>query len=112
MNDIIWHKVLSIINVLRLLRLNRGVPLMLIAGNTSQGVYRPKVTPHVYIDINNIPELKQCSVDKNIILGANLTISEAMAFLTEVSGMEEFKYVQEIVDHLDLVANVPVRNVS
>ncbi|XP_026467617.1 xanthine dehydrogenase-like [Ctenocephalides felis] len=111
-NDIIWHKVSSIINVLRLLRLNRGVPLMLIAGNTSQGVYRPKVTPHVYIDINNIPELKQCSVDKNIILGANLTISEAMSFLTEVSGMEEFKYVQEIVDHLDLVANVPVRNMG
>lgn len=111
-NDITWYKVSLIINVLELLRKNRGIPLMLIAGNTAQGVYKSKIPPQVYIDVNNIPELKTCSIDKNIILGANVTLSEAIIFLTEVSGTEEFRYVQEIVNHLELVANVPVRNVS
>lgn len=107
-----WYKVFAIKTILKIMSKHRGVPLMLVAGNTAQGVFKPKIKPQVYIDVNDVAELKKCSINKFITLGGNLTLTETMNYLTEISGVKGFKYVEDIVDHIDLVANVPVKNVS
>lgn len=90
---------------------HKSLPYMLVAGNTGKGVYRIKIPPKVYIDVNEVNELKEQSIDKNITLGANVSLTDTMKYLMEVAGMDGFEYVLEMVKHIDLVANVPVRNV-
>lgn len=110
-NGAIWYKVVSINNIIDILRENQGLPYMLISGNTGNGVYRIQKLPKVYIDINGVSELRKHIVNSNIILGANVNLTEAMQYLTEYSKVKDFKYVAELVQHIDLIANVPVRNV-
>lgn len=45
-----------------------------------------------------------------LIIGANVTLTELMAILEEASHTVGYEYCSELVKHLDLVANVPVRN--
>ncbi|XP_026467613.1 indole-3-acetaldehyde oxidase-like [Ctenocephalides felis] len=85
---------------------------MLIAGNTANGVYRNQITPKLFIDINGVSELRKHIINSNIILGANINLTETMLYLTEYSKVKGFEYVLELVKHIDLVANVPVRNVG
>lgn len=67
-----------------------------------------------YIDVNSIPELHELTIcSDKIIIGANTTLTEYMKICTKIGNEKpEFAYLKEIYDHLDLVANVPVRNVS
>lgn len=42
-----------------------------------------------------------------------MSLSEVMIVLKDVAGRDDdFKYLQKFVEHLDLVAHIPVRNVS
>ncbi|XP_026467610.1 indole-3-acetaldehyde oxidase-like [Ctenocephalides felis] len=111
-DDVVWYKVFSVKSILNIMQRHQGAPLMLVAGNTAQGAFRPKVRPQVYIDVNDVTELRKCSVDEYIVLGGNVTLTETMKFLKEVSGVEGYEYVDIIADHIDLIANVPVRNVG
>lgn len=111
-DDAIWYKVVSIHNIIDILREHQGVTYMLIAGNTANGVYRNQITPKLYIDINGVSELRKHIINSNIILGANINLTETMLYLTEYGKVKGFEYVLELVKHIDLIANVPVRNVS
>lgn len=86
---------------------------MLVAGNTAHGVYRRSDMIKHFIDINRIPRLKEYHLSKDkLTLGANLSLSEAMAILDKVVPEYGFEYCQEVCQHFDLIANIPVRNVS
>lgn len=77
------------------------------------GVFRRPFDIEVYIDINSIPELHRIEIGTDICLGGNVSLTEAMRVFSKVAKEKsEFRYLQEIFDHWDLVANVPVRNVS
>lgn len=65
------------------------------------------------IDIFNVAEMKGYVIDVNLILGAGMTLTDMMELFLELSSRnEEFSYLKQFHEHMDLVAHVPVRNVS
>ena len=82
--------------------------------NCVTGVYKYEPYPDVFIDINNVAELKGHTFDgTNLTLGANMTLTEAIQLLSAVAQEKPgtFGYTQVIADHIKRVANTPVRNV-
>lgn len=78
------------------------------------GVYKYEPYPDVYIDVNNVVELKAHTFDGNCLcLGANTTITDAIQLLSAVAQEKPglFGYAQIIANHIKRVANTPVRNV-
>ena len=77
-------------------------------------MYRIKEDPQVYIDVNGIAELHGSEVKQDgIILGANIGLTEAMDLFYKLAKEQpsKFAYCKTLADHIDLIANVPVRNV-
>lgn len=60
-----------------------------------------------------MPELVSHSVGTNLVLGANVSLTDTMNIIKNVAEEKEesFWHLQKVYDHLDIVANVPVRNV-
>lgn len=77
------------------------------------GVYRRNENLKYFIDITGVEELRTHSIGSSeIVLGANVNLTETMDILTKASTQNGFEYCKHLVDHIDLIANVPVRNVS
>uniref|UniRef100_A0A0K8UYD6 Aldehyde oxidase 2 n=1 Tax=Bactrocera latifrons TaxID=174628 RepID=A0A0K8UYD6_BACLA len=86
---------------------------MLVAGNTAHGVYRRSLDIRHFFDIHAVPELKQHSItNEKVTLGANISLTEAMEIFEQSALNPGFEYCQQLREHFDLIANVPVRNVS
>lgn len=86
---------------------------MLVAGNTAHGVYRRSPDIKHFIDMRGVSELHHHGSDADKLkLGANLSLSQAMDILSSQSQQPGFEYLQVVWQHFDLIANVPVRNVS
>lgn len=67
----------------------------------------------MYLDVSNVYELINYAVtDTTLVLGANTTLTKAMSIFETVSKSRGFKYLTQMRMHLDLVAHIPVRNVS
>ncbi|KDR17215.1 hypothetical protein L798_08320, partial [Zootermopsis nevadensis] len=77
------------------------------------GVYRITDEPEVYIDVGDVAELKSVSTETALTLGGNTTLTEAMnLFYSLAEERPSYKYTKFLADHIDLIANVPVRNVT
>nr|CAD7202177.1 unnamed protein product [Timema douglasi] len=77
------------------------------------GAYRRRVEPRVYIDVSGVPELHTLTTTPKVTLGGNVTLREAMEFFNVISAQyQEYAYTRQISDHIDLIANVPVRNIG
>jgi len=86
---------------------------MLVGGNTAHGVYRRSPDIKHFIDVNGVEDLHQYSSDRDkLTLGANFSLTETMEILKTTSKQSGFEYLEVLWNHIDLVANVPVRNVS
>lgn len=61
-----------------------------------------------------MPELHKITSRRNkLTLGANVTLDEAMnTFESAAADKSDFSYCRDLAKHIDLVATVPVRNVS
>lgn len=115
-------------------------PYMLVAGNTAHGepklnilflsrwilqhrlfslsfsftgVYRRSDDIKTFIDITGVQELHRHQMTKDgLVISANVSLTELMDILTQTAKTIGFQYVTELVNHIDLIANVPVRNVK
>lgn len=76
------------------------------------GVYRRNENLKLFIDITGVETLRSHAIGTELVLGANISLSETMDILTNASTQSGFEYCKHLVDHIDLIANVPVRNVS
>ncbi|XP_067618626.1 uncharacterized protein [Eurosta solidaginis] len=105
-----WPRTLSeLFNVLS--ELGNDDQFMLVAGNTAHGVCRRDLNIKHFIDIHALSELKQHSITADkLILGANLSLSESMDIFLQAAEKPGFEYCQQLWQHFDLIANVPVRN--
>lgn len=90
----------------------KGMKYMLVAGNTAHGVYRRSDEIQCFISLNDIDVLQHHEVGQHLELGGNLSLTETMDVFMKVSSMEGFEYCKVLWDHFDVIANVPVRNVS
>ena len=67
----------------------------------------------MYIDVGGVAELKSLITEPNLVLGGNMSLTEAMDTFNRISKENVcYKYTKALADHIDLIANVPVRNVS
>lgn len=108
-----WHKVYNVQDVFAILEKIGTRPYMLVAGNTAHGVYRRSDALEVFIDISSIEELKYHSQSGSgsLTIGANTTLTQLMQILTDAAKCgSNFSYCTELVKHVDLIANLPVRN--
>jgi xanthine dehydrogenase/oxidase len=71
------------------------------------------VEPQIYIDVQDIPDLKSYSTDATLTLGGNMSLNDCMKLFNTVSKKKSnYAYTEVLARHIDLIANVPVRNVS
>lgn len=68
--------------------------------------------PSIMIDITSVPELKGCTFDQNLIVGVGISLNELIDILKAAAKQEFFGYLEKLVDHINLVASIPIRNVS
>lgn len=130
-NEKHWHKVTTIEAIFNILEKCGDIPYMLVAGNTAHGqklnkrrrylrknygfvagVYRRNENIKLFIDITGVELLRSHTIGAELTLGGNVSLTEAMDIFTNVSIEPGFEYCKYLVDHIDLIANVPVRNVS
>ncbi|KAF6212617.1 hypothetical protein GE061_013143 [Apolygus lucorum] len=110
-----WYRVSSVKEIMELLDVIGDNSYSYIAGNTAQGVYRNQPSKAFYIDIKGVPELRTHSLtDSGLDLGANMTLTELISLFNEVAKEKPllFGYTKVLAKHIDLVANVPVRNIG
>ncbi|XP_067007430.2 uncharacterized protein [Anabrus simplex] len=107
-----WNRPKTIDDVFKIFNKMASGPYMLVGGNTAHGVYRRTVKPQTYIDTCGIEELHQYSVDDQLNLGGNMTLTDVISTLQAVSKehSSQYSYLDELAKHIDLIANVPVRN--
>lgn len=107
-----WHKVFSVKEIFNLFGKIGNKPYMLVAGNTAHGVYRRSPDLKVFIDVFGVEELRGHKLNSDSLeLGGNMTLTEAMDIFTKTANANKnFEYLHEVVKHIDIIANVPVRN--
>jgi xanthine dehydrogenase/oxidase len=107
-----WFKVSSVEEIFKIFEKIGNDEYMLVAGNTAHGVYRRSPDLKAFIDVSNVEELRGYKLNNDSLeLGGNVTLTEAMGIFTKVANENKnFEYLHQIVKHIDLIANVPVRN--
>ncbi|EFA11446.2 uncharacterized protein LOC656938 [Tribolium castaneum] len=109
-----WIKVFLFDDLLQVLRTFESSTYKLIAGNTSTGVYKCDGGYQVYVDVADVDELTSCKMEKgHLVVGANITLTETMNLFDKISQENgDFSYLKKLEKHVDLIANVPVRNLG
>ncbi|XP_068084723.1 uncharacterized protein [Anabrus simplex] len=107
-----WNKPRTVGDIFKIFNNMPDGPYILLGGNTAHGVYRRMYNPRTYIDISDVDELHQYSIGCQLKLGANITLTDAVNIFYSVSKEHEsqYGYLEELAKHIDLIANVPVRN--
>ncbi|XP_055857003.1 uncharacterized protein LOC129919921 [Episyrphus balteatus] len=110
-DDSQWHWPKTLDDLYGVLSKVSSEKYMLVGGNTGHGVYRRSPDIKIYIDVNDIPDLRQVTKDNDkLVLGGSVSLSEAMDVFQKHSTEAGFEYLQQLWRHFDLIANVPVRN--
>lgn len=110
-NESEWHKVYNMNDIFAIFDQIGEKPYMLVAGNTAHGVYRRNDNLQVFIDVNAVDELHAHTLGNELVVGGSVSLTEFMDILTDAANKNnKFSYCKELVKHIDLIANVPVRN--
>ncbi|KAG4066039.1 hypothetical protein HA402_001286 [Bradysia odoriphaga] len=81
-----WHKVYTIAQVLEILKNTTLIPYILLAGNTARGVYPQQVAPKLYIDINDVSDLRGHKiVDNELVIGATNSLTDTIKIFESLS---------------------------
>lgn len=78
-------------------------------------MYRSELPANYYIDVNSVNELKGYTVSDTLLtLGANMTLAQLIdVFQTIATNLpSHYQYMKKLADHVELVANKSIRNVS
>ncbi|XP_073848046.1 uncharacterized protein [Musca autumnalis] len=106
-----WPK--SLVELFSVLSQFKDDNYMLVSGNTGHGVYRRSSQINKFVDMHLLHELQGYKISPDSLeLGANISLSDAMAALREASTVKGFEYCSRVWSHFDLIANVPVRNMG
>lgn len=78
------------------------------------GVYNTSISNiEAFFEISEVKELVSYKLgSESLTLGANMTLTNTINLFYEIAKDSKFSYLKKLADHIDLVANVPVRNVS
>lgn len=110
-----WRKPLTLAQIFEVLTTVGNRKYMLVGGNTAHGVYRRPRDIEVFIDVNNVAELKNHSVIANgVEIGGSVTLTDLIDILqsTARSNRPQYHYMEQLKAHVEMVAHLAVRNVS
>ncbi|CAB3359533.1 Hypothetical predicted protein [Cloeon dipterum] len=109
-----WYKVASFDELFSVIASLGTATYQLSAGNTAEGVYRHYNRQFdARIDVKDVPELRGVVAGGGFFqIGGNTTLTEAIAAFKTQANTSGFEYLNQIADHIDLVANTPVRNIA
>lgn len=80
---------------------------------TITGVYKEDGPYTTYISTNAVKALYNVTIGEPLTLGANVSLSRAIEVFQHVANAyPNYRYLDALVRHWKLVANVSVRNVS
>lgn len=88
---------------------------MLVGGNTAHGVYRRPADLQVFIDVNNVAQLKTLFMARSSLeVGGSVTLTDLIDILKDVAMRDQmsFGYLRELASHVELIASNAIRNVS
>ncbi|XP_017009213.3 uncharacterized protein AOX3 [Drosophila takahashii] len=107
-----WHWPKNLTDLFEALeKVKDSEEFILVGGNTAHGVYRRSTEIKHFIDVHGVDELHQHSLEgSRLKLGANLSLTQTMEILKTTSTQSGFEYLDVLWHHIDLIANVPVRN--
>ncbi|XP_039304251.1 xanthine dehydrogenase isoform X1 [Solenopsis invicta] len=112
LEDAKFYKVYSLDDLFAIFQQNLNATYILNGGNTAHGVYRSS-KKNLYIDINDIPDLRRIEKTNDyLVLGGNTSLSAALEAFQKYSSEDGFKYLRHLARHVDLIAHVPVRNIG
>ncbi|XP_055902593.1 xanthine dehydrogenase-like [Eupeodes corollae] len=109
-----WFWPRNLTELFKILQTLNDDKYFLVAGNTAHGVYRRSSVEDVknFIDVS-LSNLRNYRFDRDCLtLGANLSLTETMEIFLKAAKLPDFEYCQELYNHFDLIANVPVRNMG
>lgn len=109
-----WHKVYDVSEISQILGNSSGKKYMLVSGNTAHGVFRRDKDVKIFIDVNSVDQLRSHALGKELEIGGGVKLTEFMEILKNAAetNAQYYSYCRELYEHVDLIANVPVRNVG
>lgn len=78
-------------------------------------MYRITDEIDIFIDVNGVKDLQNYTLNSDdLVLGGNMSLNKAIEVMIKVAtdNPNKFGYLKQVASHIDLIANVPVRNVS
>nr|XP_026487932.1 xanthine dehydrogenase 1-like [Vanessa tameamea] len=111
-DDRYWYRVETLTDIFVIWYTNGVQSYMLMAGNTGKGAFPILEYPKILIDISGVSELKGFNIDQNLIIGAGNTLTDVMSIFKTMCTHEYFDYLSILIDHIKLVAHIPVRNLG
>ncbi|XP_011551942.3 probable aldehyde oxidase gad-3 [Plutella xylostella] len=109
----IFHKVYEEDHIFEILKEEDYKDCMFIVGNTGKGVLESFNYPRVLIDISDVKSMNGYFKDQNLVIGANSRLEDAITWFREISSTDPaFAYLGQFASHIELVANVPVRQIG
>lgn len=108
-----WFYPTSINEVFQIFEREKA-PYRLVAGNTALGVFKkPGLEDfQTLVDVTRIAELQSHQITNHLVIGANVTLANCIKIFEEASKTSHLEYLRKVSEHIMLIANVPVRNVS
>lgn len=110
-----WRKAVDFQDIFEIFAVIGDRKYMLVGGNTAHGVYRRPQDIQVFIDVNNVPQLKtRCANSSSLEIGGGVTLTELIDILNDVTSknQQHFGYLKKLVIHIELIASTSIRNVS
>ncbi|XP_059485744.1 xanthine dehydrogenase-like [Neocloeon triangulifer] len=106
-----WYKVTTLNDLFSVITSLGATVYQLSAGNTAEGVYRHYNRQFdARIDVKDVPDLRTINTSGGFTVGANVTLTEAIAAFKTQAAITGYSYLTELANHLDVVANTSVRN--
>lgn len=109
-----WRKAIDLQDVFDIFSGIGTRKYMLVGGNTAHGVYRRPTDIQVFIDINNVGQLKgHRSMATFLEVGGTVTLTDLIDILQDVAtrNKQHFGYLSALVTHIELIASTSIRNV-
>lgn len=109
-----WRKPATLEDIFAIFAAIGQQKYMLVGGNTAHGVYRRPDDIKVFIEVNQVAQLKRrCSNSGTLEVGSAVTLSELIDIFKSVStkNQQHFAYLSQLANHVELIASTSVRNV-
>ncbi|KAK3747539.1 hypothetical protein RRG08_030072 [Elysia crispata] len=106
-----WFRPLKLMDLGKILQEHQNNCVKMVFGNTASGIFKHEGPYEVFIDLRSVEELHVFTDNKtSLVFGASTTIGKFRKRLIEYAEKPGFHYFPRVVRHLDVLANVLVRN--